>query len=375
MPLEFSVAAFRFGHSMVRGAYDWNRNFGRPVTTSHRKRAWTCLFAFTGQGRPHPAGYAGDAVPADVARQLAGGVGPAGPTWISLFPDRFARPIDTHLADPAARDMVNQVPDTTTRARAGCQGASQAPRPPEPASRVVPSSLPTGQAVAGGSASRCCPQRGADRRRRRGRRRRWSAGGFVDRTPLWFYVLRESEVTRARASLGPVGSRIVAETIIGQIRNDPRSYLNQTTWTPERRSPSSRTAPRSRRSRSSSSSPGSRHDHPARATGPRCVPLPAPGARKGRRRNASKRRRARSSPTTPTRSRPGRNGSSATPSGHGRCGRPPGTRAYSNGSSPRTTCNRVSSSAAGRRSPSPSAGYRSGTAGRGPASSSAGGSC
>ena len=29
MPLEFSVAAYRFGHSMVRAGYDFNRNFGR----------------------------------------------------------------------------------------------------------------------------------------------------------------------------------------------------------------------------------------------------------------------------------------------------------------------------------------------------------
>ncbi len=30
MPLEFSMAAYRLGHSMVRGFYDYNRNFGRP---------------------------------------------------------------------------------------------------------------------------------------------------------------------------------------------------------------------------------------------------------------------------------------------------------------------------------------------------------
>jgi hypothetical protein len=57
-------------------------------------------------------------------------------------------------------------------------------------------------------------------------------GGFVDRTPLWFYILRESEVRTGGDALGPVGSRIVAETIIGQLRRDPRSYLNQSGWTP-----------------------------------------------------------------------------------------------------------------------------------------------
>jgi hypothetical protein len=58
------------------------------------------------------------------------------------------------------------------------------------------------------------------------------AGGFETRTPLWYYVLREAEVTAQGNSLGAVGSRIVAETIIGQIRFDPDSYLNQDGWTP-----------------------------------------------------------------------------------------------------------------------------------------------
>ncbi len=38
-----------------------------------------------------------------------------------------------------------------------------------------------------------------------------------ERTPLWFYVLREAQVTAGGEHLGPVGGRIVAEVIIGLI--------------------------------------------------------------------------------------------------------------------------------------------------------------
>lgn len=42
MPIEFSVAAYRLGHSMVRGAYNWNRIFDNGAGTLR------FLFQFTG---------------------------------------------------------------------------------------------------------------------------------------------------------------------------------------------------------------------------------------------------------------------------------------------------------------------------------------
>jgi hypothetical protein len=53
------------------------------------------------------------------------------------------------------------------------------------------------------------------------------------RTPLWFYVLREAEVAADGERLGPVGGCIVAEVIIGLVMGDRQSYLRQEPgWTP-----------------------------------------------------------------------------------------------------------------------------------------------
>ena len=70
---------------------------------------------------------------------------------------------------------------------------------------------------------------------------------FIDNAPLWFYVLAEAQfewIQRTKAnggqgdetplSLGTVGGRIVAETLIGLVWGDGHSYLRQApNWVPE----------------------------------------------------------------------------------------------------------------------------------------------
>jgi hypothetical protein len=57
--------------------------------------------------------------------------------------------------------------------------------------------------------------------------------GWEAESPLWFYVLRESEARGDGERLGPVGGRIVAEVLLGIIDGDPESYRAiELDWTP-----------------------------------------------------------------------------------------------------------------------------------------------
>ena len=49
--------------------------------------------------------------------------------------------------------------------------------------------------------------------------------GWKNKAPLWFYILKESELLGGR-KLGPVGGRIVAEVILGLMALDKSSYFN-----------------------------------------------------------------------------------------------------------------------------------------------------
>ena len=57
--------------------------------------------------------------------------------------------------------------------------------------------------------------------------------GFSSKTPLWFYILQEAKQKAQGERLGPLGARLVAETIIGLMVVDPKSFLNVAGgWTP-----------------------------------------------------------------------------------------------------------------------------------------------
>jgi hypothetical protein len=57
--------------------------------------------------------------------------------------------------------------------------------------------------------------------------------GWNGEAPLWFYILKEAEIVGKGRTLGPVGGRIVAEVLVGLLSKDPNSYLYlNASWKP-----------------------------------------------------------------------------------------------------------------------------------------------
>lgn len=193
MPVEFSVAAYRFGHSQVRGGYKLNTTVPPLPTFTPDPVAADPLGHFGGFRALPPRWTIEWARFFDVD-----GAGGDGLQTTRLIDTRLARPL-TELPPEIGGDRPSLIDRNLRR------GA-----------RML---LPSGQDVARHMG---IPVLDDD-----------EVGIGGGPAPLWYYVLKESELRAAGRHLGETGGRIVAEVFLGLLEKDPSSYLrNDPEWRP-----------------------------------------------------------------------------------------------------------------------------------------------
>jgi hypothetical protein len=187
VPVEFSMAGFRFGHSMVRPLYTIRDQKIAPLGQLRHE------FTFR---NPLVAG-----VPVgwevDWRRFFWKGAPPAGAN--------LAMKIDTHVTAGLPTE-ISLLRAYAARIPSGQCVAAALGVPP----------LTRTQLLAGNPTSVVSERDGLLR----------------ERTPLWYYLLKEAEVLAGGERLGPVGSRLVAEVLVDFVRAQRGSILDTPGWRP-----------------------------------------------------------------------------------------------------------------------------------------------
>jgi len=208
IPIEFSVAAYRFGHSQVRPSY--RLNFGPDNGPA--------FFAFIfddsiSPDNPDPNDFRGAK---RAPRRFV--------DWHTFFVldatgVRQSKRIDSKLSSPLMLLPGSRAPSP------GLPGDGVQSLASRNLMRHVNFGLPSGQAIAGrlGLPALTATQLSE-----------LASYGMDTSTPLWYYVLKEAEVMESGLRLGPVGGYIVGKVFADLLKADASSYIaSNRNWKPE----------------------------------------------------------------------------------------------------------------------------------------------
>jgi Animal haem peroxidase len=228
MPIEFSVAAFRIGHSMIRSAYNWNKIFDDGVGTLDLLFTFSATGGNLGGEARLPSNWIAD------FRRLYD-FKEAGRADLAVPAGKFnrAKNIDTRLVDPL-RNLPPEsfggsgIPENDARRNLAFRNLTRA--------KMV--RLATGQQMATFMKSRGVTLTKLTKAQIRDGKggveldslTQAQRGALLRDTPLWFYVLREAEFNGGK--LKGVGARIVAETFHRAMQGSQASIVRDPTWRP-----------------------------------------------------------------------------------------------------------------------------------------------